>query len=175
MAALAPTLKDFGLFSDEVYSSSDLNRRAGEVLDHARERPVTISRNREQFALLKREQVAKLIQTSNHFGPIVELVVAALSIAEGKEPQNSLAWLKAFDVGDLRKMIREVLVASSQALRDKTDWEPVHAIIYEWHESALLAMSGVFEEMMATPSEEVPLPDPRTVEPENRIGSASQE
>src|SRR5580658_7840444 len=98
-----------GVFGDQVYSSTDLNRRAGEVLDNARKGPVTISRNKEQFALLRREQVAELVRTALQFGPIIELIQGALSVVEGKEPPVSLVWLKAFDLGDLRKMIREIL------------------------------------------------------------------
>jgi prevent-host-death family protein len=157
-------LRDFlGMFGDQVYSSTDLNRRAGEVLDQARNGPVTISRNKEQFALLRREQAAKLVETALQFGPTIELVEGALCVVEGKEPSVTLAWLKAYDVDDLRKMIREVLVASITALRETCDWDNVNAVIHEWHESALVAMSGVFDETMNSTSERTPLTDPRTI------------
>ena len=75
-----------GLFDDEVYSSTDLNRRSAEVLDHARKRPVTISLNGEQFALLNREQASRLVRANFQFGPIIELVEGALSVVEKKDP-----------------------------------------------------------------------------------------
>ena len=150
----------FGLFGDEVYSSTDLNRRSAEVLDHARKGPVTISRNGEQFALFKREQAADLVRAALQFGPTLELVAGTLAVIEKREPPSSFAWLKAFDTDDLRKMIGEVLVASIAALHKSGDWDGVTAIIHEWHESALVALSGVFEDAMNSPEEEVPLPDP---------------
>ena len=41
----------FGLFSDEVFTAGDLNRRSSEVLNRASQNPVTIGRNGERFAL----------------------------------------------------------------------------------------------------------------------------
>lgn len=156
------TLDTFGLFSDEVYSATDLNRHAGEVLDHANKRPVTISRNKEQFALLKREHAARLVKAAMQFGPTLELVGGALSVVEGKEPPASLAWLKEFDTDDLRRMIREILVASVAALQETGDWDRVTSIIHEWHESALVSASGILEKALKSPAQESPLPDPRT-------------
>jgi prevent-host-death family protein len=168
--AIATLTSLFGLFGDEVYSSTDLNRRSAEVLDHARKRPVTISRNGEQFALLNREQASRLVRANCQFGPIVELVEGALSVAEKRDPPTSVAWLKAYDVDDLRKMIREVLVATVSALRETGDWDAVDSIIHEWHESALVDLSGVLDEAMSSPSEEVPLSDPRSLlEPESQV------
>ena len=149
------------MFGDQVYSSTDLNRRSGEVLDHARKGPVTISRNREQFALLKREHAAELVRTSLQFGPTLDLVAGALSVIEGRDPAPALAWLKAFDTDDLRKMIHEVLVSSASALRETGDWDSVESIVHAWHESALVAISGVLDEAMHSPADESPLPDPR--------------
>jgi hypothetical protein len=161
MAATTSGLNRFSLFSDEVFSSTDLNRRAGEVLDHASKGPVTISRNKEMFALLPRDSVAELVKAVGQFGATLDLLEAALNAVEGKEPTSPFTWLKAFGTNDLRKMIREVLVASSSALRETGDWEIVAAIVHEWHESALVAASGVLEKAMESPADESPLPDPR--------------
>jgi hypothetical protein len=134
-----------GVFGDQVFSSTDLNRRSGEVLDHARKGPVTISRNKEQFALLKREQAAELVRANLHFGPTLDLVAGALSVMEGHEPTPAFGWLKAFEGGDLRKMIGEVLESSLSALRETGDWDSVETIVHAWNESALLAISGVLD------------------------------
>jgi hypothetical protein len=176
MASNTLRFNRFALFADEVYSSTDLNRRASEVLDHAQKRPVTISRNKEQFALLRREHVAELIRTADQFGPILDLLGAALSKVEGKEPPAPFTWLKAFETDDLRKMIREVIIASDAALRETGDWEPVTAIIHEWNESGLVAKSGILEKVMTSPADESPLPDPRTfVEAETAVDTTSRE
>ena len=161
MASNTLSWSRFALFADEVYFSTDLSRRAGEVLNHARRGPVTISRNKEQFALLKREHVAELVGTAGQFGPILDLLEGALSKIEGKEPPPVLGWLKAFDTDDLRKMIREVLFASVNALRETGDWESVNAIIHEWHESGLVAGNEVLDAASQATSEKIPIPDPR--------------
>lgn len=155
--------RSFGLFGDEVFTAGDLNRRSSEVLNRARENPVTISRNCERFALLRREQAAEWVRASNQFGPIIELVSAAISVVEKKEPPVSLSWLKAFDIGDIRKLVREVLVACDSALRETGDWESVNALIHEWHESALVSMSSILKDAMQSPVDEVALPDPRMI------------
>ncbi len=160
------------LFGDDVYSSTDLNRRSAEVLDHARNKPVTISRNGEQFALLNREQASRLVRANCQFGMIIELIDGALSVVEKKDHPTSVAWLKVFDVDDLRKMVREVLTASMSALRETGDWDAVNSIIHEWHESALVELSGVLDEAMSSPSEEVSLSDPRPLlEPESGVAT----
>src|SRR5271155_3026516 len=106
MAATTLGLNRFSLFADEVFSSTDLNRPAGEVLDHASKGPVTISRNREMLALLPRERVAELVKAVGQCGPTLDLLDAALSALEGTEPPSPFTWLKAFGTNDIRKMIR---------------------------------------------------------------------
>ena len=170
-----PALDRFGLFGDEVYSSTDLNRRSAEVLDQARKGPVTISRNGEQFALFKREQAAGLVRAALQFGPTLELLEGALSVVEGKEPVAALAWLKAFERDDIRKMVREVLVTSISAVRETGDWQAVNDIVHEWHESALVAISGVLAEAMRSPADESRLPDPRSLVDFETKGAAQSE
>lgn len=163
MATITEFLGSLNLFNDEVFSSTDLARKTGEVLNHARKAPVTISRNGEQFALLKRDRAAGLINAVYQFGPTIELVEGALTVIEGKETSPTLAWLKAFDKDDIDKMIREVLVSSSIALKETGDWDAVASVIHEWHESALLVLSGAFETTMEERREEIPLTDPSTI------------
>ncbi|MFN0168466.1 MAG: type II toxin-antitoxin system prevent-host-death family antitoxin [Bryobacteraceae bacterium] len=158
-----------GTFGDPIVSSTDLNRRSGSVLDQARDRPVTISRNGELFALLRRDLAADLVRTALRFGPTLAMIEGALNVAEGKEPSASMAWLKAFDRSDLRKLIRDFLAASIVATGETGKWEEVDAVIHEWHESALLAMSGIFEEVHGSTREEVPLTDPNTIGREPKV------
>ena len=132
-------------------------------MDNASKGPVTISRNREQFALLKREKVAELVMATLQFGPTLELVEGALCVLEGREPSAPLKWMKAFDRDDITKMVREILDASIIALRETSDWEAVNIVIHQWRESGLVAMSGVLAEAIESPAEESPLTDPQSV------------
>lgn len=96
-------------------------------------------------------------------------------MVEKKDPLTSVAWLKAFDIDDLRRMIREVLVASVSALRETGDWDMVNSIIHEWHESALVELSGILDKAMSSPPEELPLPDPRSLlEAESQIATTAR-
>jgi prevent-host-death family protein len=172
--ATATLIGSLGLFEDEMYSSTDLNRRAGEVLNHAAQKgPVTISRNGELFALFRREQAAQLVKTALQFGPTLDLIIGALAVVENKEPPVALGWLKAFDTEDLRKMIKEVLVASIIALRDTGDWDAVHVIVHQWQESGLAAASGVLDEAINSTADESPLSDPRSFLSDEREGVES--
>ena len=161
--ATSAVAANWSLFTDKLYTTTDLNRRTGEVLNHAQKAPVTISRNGEQFALLRRDQAAELVRAALQFGPILQLIESALSVAEGSQPSTPFDWLREFETSDLKKLVREVLVASIAALNETNDWDAVSSIIHEWHESALVAASGVLEEVMNSPSDETPLTDPRQI------------
>jgi prevent-host-death family protein len=153
------TLNSFGVFGDDVYTSTDLNRRSGEVLNRAREHPVTISRNNEQFALFPREQAAKLVRTVNRISVAVELLGAIHEAISRGTP--SISWLRIFERDDLEKFFAEVLSATHDASLGRCDWDQVDAVIHEWHESALVAKSGVLDAAMnSESSDETPLPRP---------------
>jgi len=154
-------LNGFGVFGDEVYTSTDLNRRSGEVLNHARERPVTISRNNEQFALLRRDQAAKLIRTANGIGAVVEVLSALQAAMTGGEPPVQLKWIKVFDKDDQQKFCSELLSITREAALNHCDWALVDALIHEWRESGLVAQNGVLDNaMFNTEVDETPLPHP---------------
>jgi len=152
--------RKFSVYSDEVFSSTDLNRRAGEVLSHARKNPVTISRNNEQFALMRREDAAELISTLANLKDVLELFQAAVSTKADIPP--AYAWVMALTESDRKIMTQEVLGACARATNQE-DWEAVSDLIYEWKESALVAESGIIEDVLSEPAEEVPLTVPLTV------------
>jgi len=71
-------LGNFGnIYSDELITATELNRQSGRVLDKALEPPVTITRNDQSFALLRREEVTFLVKAATQskavFGVIVPL------------------------------------------------------------------------------------------------------
>ena len=81
-----------GLFGDQVYSSTDLNRRGGEVLNHARKGPVTVRGTESSLQFYAVMLRLELIRATSQFGPTMELVEGALNVAEGKKAPTSLSW-----------------------------------------------------------------------------------
>jgi hypothetical protein len=160
-----------GLYADEVFTSKDLHRRAGEVLNHARTAPVTISRNNEQFALLKRELVGELVQAFRYYSTSIELMMAAGLVSDGKPVPETFLWLKAFDKSELLEMCKEMLTVVSR-VKENSDWKRVDDVIHEWHESALAVQSGTLKEAISAAADQSPLPDPFSVVPE-ALSSAS--
>lgn len=154
-------IESFDVFADEVYTSTDLNRRAGEVLDHARSRPITISRNKEQFALLKREQAARLYRLVSQMYRASQLLSEIRVAMSGETPSEEFSWLSVYEKDDLEKLLDVVLTAMRHALMRKTDGEEIDALIYQWTESALVAQSGVLDHAMYNESaDEQPLTSP---------------
>jgi hypothetical protein len=153
-----------GLFSDEVYTATELNRRGGTILDRARRRPVTISRNNEQFALLRRDQAAKLVGTVNRIIRAISVVAQARAGITGDPILEPFRWLEVYEKDDLEKLVTEVLAATLSAASCDGDWDEVEALIHEWRESAIVAKSGVLDSAMYNePSDEVPLEHPEEI------------
>jgi hypothetical protein len=152
-----------GVFSDEVFTATELNRRGGAILDRARRRPVTISRNNEQFALLQREYAARLVGTVTRIVHSVAVLSEANAAIVGAQVSEPFRWLRAYEKDDLQQLVSEVLQATRKASSSECDWDEVEALIHEWRESALVAQSGVLDAAMHEPSEEVPLENPEEV------------
>lgn len=164
MAAAEFAMSGFSVFGDEVFTSTDLNRRSGEVLNHAREHPITISRNNEQFALLRREHVARLFRTVNRVSMAVEIMSEAQIILSGGHASVQFSWLEIFEKDDLQKLCSDILTVTRKATMGMVDWGEVEATVHEWHESALVAKSGTLDAAMFTEeADEVPLPNPSAV------------
>jgi hypothetical protein len=151
--------RKFAIYSDEVFTSTDLNRRSGEVLNHARKNPVTISRNNEQFALMRREDAACLVSTLDKLKEVLDLFQAVISVAVGMPMAPTYSWVKALSNSDRLTMAKEVLTECSKASTSE-DWDALADMIYEWKETALVAESGIIQEVLGQPSEEVPLTVP---------------
>ena len=85
VAAMVPC-RQLGVFSDDVFTSTQLNRSASVVLNRARTRPVTIVRNNEQFALLRRDQASELVTAVARLGEVMRLILGVSALKEGKAP-----------------------------------------------------------------------------------------
>jgi hypothetical protein len=157
VAAVLPC-RQLGVFSDDVFTSTQLNRSASIVLNRARTRPVTIVRNNEQFALLRRDQASELVTAVAQLGEAVRLVLGVSALKEGREPSPAITWIRALDKEERDAMVEEVLSACNHADEDG-GWESVGNVIHEWYESASLMESGVLADAMRADADEQPPPD----------------
>jgi hypothetical protein len=145
------------VFADEIFTATDLNRRAGHVLDEATNRPVTITRNDEAFALLNRKDASRMVEAASNARLMVDLVTAISTyrLANAQVPiEHTFEWLNAFDIDELRTLLTEAHLSFRRAADAETSWDDFGALLHEWHESAALA--AAFSE----PSEEVQLTQP---------------
>jgi hypothetical protein len=132
------------IYSDELVTATELNRQPGRILDKALEHPITITRNDQSFALLRREDVALFVKTAQHSREIVELLNTAFRLLLNQKigAEHPYGWLGAFDADELNEFINEVISAyRSVALQETKNfdkaWNELEAIIHEWYESAL--------------------------------------
>ena len=137
------------IFSDEVVSAKDLNRQSGRILDVALERPVTITRNSQAFALLPRQDVTTLIQAVKVGRLAFEVTGIAYRLIQGEvvDSENPYAWLGTFDADDLKDFVEEVRSIVHQFEDSPQAWKEIDALIYEWNESALVISSGVLSQI----------------------------
>lgn len=149
------------VYSDELFSATDLNRKSGLVLDRALERPVTITRGDHSFALLPREDAAKLMKAASQLKAAFELIVASSKLrnGEGIGSGHLYGWLEVFDPEELSELNAEIHSAVQHCL-DAGDWDMFDAVIHEWHESAMAIESPELAAAFSDEIDEVPLTQP---------------
>ncbi|MEH1852526.1 MAG: hypothetical protein V7L11_12755 [Nostoc sp.] len=157
------SIATFGnIYSDELITATELNRQPGRVLDKALEHPVTITRNDQAFALLRREEVTFLIKAATQSQAVVEALTVAFSLLLGKEigSEHPYGWLSLFAEDDLQDFIKELSEAFRLIDSSTTRWEIIDAIIHEWHESAVAIASPELTAAFSAETNEVALTKP---------------
>jgi prevent-host-death family protein len=136
------------IFKDEIFTATDLNRRTGQVLDEAKNHPVTITRNDEAFALLPRKDASRLIEAVSNARRMVDLVTA-ISIyrqAGANVPVGQpFDWLNSFDMEELQALRTEVYGVFRSAMDGEVPWDDFEAVLHEWHESAVVLRSETLD------------------------------
>ncbi len=150
------------IYSDELITATELNRQPGRVLDKALDRPVTITRNDQSFALLRREEVTFLVKVATQSKAVFEALTVAFSLLLGKEIgfEHPYGWLSIFDSDDLQDFIKELSEAFRLVDSSSTGWDLIEAIIHEWHESAIAITSPELAAAFSSETDEVPLTNP---------------
>lgn len=153
------------MFSDHLFSATDLNRRCGAILDAALRGPVTITRKDDAFALLRRDVAAHLSAVAHQATLFTEAQYAILKVrleGDSMPYDHPYGWLKAFGLDDLKDMEAELLVSLVQVVNE-TDLEAVETSLYEWRESAIAILDGTLDEAFAKESNPVPLTPPEDI------------
>jgi hypothetical protein len=155
------------IYSDTLISATDLNRQPGRVLDLALKHPVTITRNDEAFALLRREDAARMIETSTHVELLVEIIQVIYRQLLGRSPELAppYQWLTQFDPDELNELLTEINDTIQSIFAGEQTWESVDLLIYEWQESAQAIISPDLAAAFETESAETPLTHPQPQDP----------
>lgn len=150
------------LFSDELITATDLNRHTGRILDLALERPVTITRNEDHFALVKREDAARFIAGARNVVELVEALqtVYAILTKGPVDPASPYSWLTGFKPSELREFTEEILAVFRLANKGERPWSEFRAVLHEWEESAAVLASDAVREAFESAADEVPITMP---------------
>lgn len=157
------SITTFGnIYSDELITATELNRQPGRVLDKALERPVTITRNDQSFALLRREEMTFLVKAATQSKAVFEALTVAFSLLLGKEIgfEHPYGWLSVFEKDDLQDFIKELSEAFRLIDSSPIAWEMIDALIHEWHESTIAIASPELADAFNAETDEVPLKSP---------------
>jgi hypothetical protein len=127
------------IYSDELITATELNRQPERVLDKALKHPVTITRDDQSFALMRRENVTLFVKAAQRSREIVEILSTTfrLLLKQKIEHESPYGWLEVFDADELNELIDEVMSAYRSVELYEKAWDELDAIIHEWHESAL--------------------------------------
>ncbi len=130
-------------YSDELVTATELNRQPGKILDKAYEHPITITRNDQSFALLRREDVAYLVKGITQSKAVFEVLSVAFRLLLEQEIgyDHPYGWLRVFKADELQDFIKEVSEAFRLTDISNHGWDLLETIIYEWHESAIAITS----------------------------------
>jgi hypothetical protein len=79
----------------------------------------------------------------------LEVTSIASQLMEGEKvtADHPYAWLMEFDRDDLKDFVESVTSTAHQFSGLPNAWDEVDAVIFEWHESALVYQSGVLDEI----------------------------
>jgi hypothetical protein len=80
----------------------------------------------------------------------LEATTIASQLMEGEKvaADHPYAWLMEFDRDDLKDFINDVTRTFEEFVGLPNAWFEMDGIIYEWHESSLIAASGVLDDLL---------------------------
>lgn len=121
------------LFDDHIVTSTDLNRRSGEVLRSAVEHPVTIVRADGDLVLMQRAIAADLVRAASAWPETIRTMVGLIFRIAGRSEDAN--WVLTLQATELHTLGQELV----GALQDRKLWaeslSEALAVLHEWRES----------------------------------------
>lgn len=138
------------LYNDTIYTSRDLNRSTAKVLDKALEEPVTITRNNDSFALLRREKMGDMSKKILYTRVVAYLyeAICKVNMQQVLDPGDPYKWVDKFDREEHIDLLSE-LSSAMQHSENTDDWEELRCLILEWSESAIAISSDDLDDFKA--------------------------
>lgn len=149
------------VYSDDLFTATDLNRQSGQVLDRAFEHPVTITRNEQSFALLRREEMANLVKSKLQLELALQIILTTNQLGNGEKvsSEHPYGWLAVFDAEELNELNAEIR-STVRHCSDAGNWDLLDAVIHEWRESAIAIESSELTVAFNDEIDQVPLTQP---------------
>lgn len=126
--------------AEKLATATDLQKKTGRVLDDAAKGPVSIQRpNKPAITLVKRDawqDAANAKLWLSTYSAIVRYVVERASNESEPAYPTEFAWLRLFDLEDLREFLDELSSAIYAAIHGLRPWDDADAVVEEWRRSA---------------------------------------
>lgn len=123
-----------------IVSSTDVNRRPGEILDQAQKGPVLVTRGDEPLVIAQHSLVRGLVESdarSALMSDLSQYLVQRLAKRDAKDQGGPFGWLGEFDNEDVVEFVRELRTAYRTARSRPATWPLFDAVVHEWQESAI--------------------------------------
>jgi len=149
-------------FGDGIANASDLAENAEAILDQALQRPITLVRGDQYFALAPRAQVGRWVRAAHQMPVVLEIMTDLFRLASlNQAPVDpDREWLRGLSPDDTVQFITELAEAAEQVLRSEGTTEPVDLVLHEWQETGRAQLSANVIESFAAPLDSILLDPP---------------
>ena len=144
--------------TEEIVSTSDLQKRTKECLEKAAERPVSVQRpGGHVITMVNRNAWTHNAQAHDWLIRSASIMryILARARSQKAEPPSDFYWLNVFEVDELRDFTEELLTATQAACSELRPFSDIEAVVKEWHHSALALLDNELQERFKTATEEI--------------------
>lgn len=132
---MAPTL-----FADKIYTATDLNRKSGELLSTAGERPITVVGGSSGAVVMQSRERAALHEVEARWLVRLSPVIAYFSVVlsdgtPSREQLGELGWVADLSQRNAITFLREFAAQLSNST-DTGDFDPLESLLEDWEATA---------------------------------------